>query len=482
MSLEEIAVEANVSKYCDKCEKWMEDLFQAFPKDLEACYSVMDTILNECRELEEEMSSLSPPILRLLSTQLANKFAKEICTIYDRRISFCYDELVSLCCVVFRSVLTRFVIKIDIEITYSRIGQILLIESLDCVPGLLELRLGATSFGDSPQVTSEIHHVKYLQIFQQHYYCTDEIVLQLRLHCPHLTELDITYSSDVTNASVEYLMHLRKLKYLHLRGTEIDFEHYGLLLSEFPDIANIEQWAGKGDILRLIPAERFDKITHVMGHFRDIDTLRLKCPNTTNITLRKYFSDLSGLAAFLALHVLEISSLDYDTCNLNAVLRGIGHRLTSLKMESVASVNIPSIISLCISLETFSLSKCSLSPLMADPPFDPKMPHFRNLFHLQISSFFEGPTNFSFIRYYESLKTICITYLNIFTVEFVREILALGTFTQLKVLILRESFPGSLTMEGLQLLLQHCPHLKRISLGSNSLLRPSDLAKLNFYC
>jgi hypothetical protein len=76
-----------------------------------------------------------------------------------------------------------------------------------------------------------------------------------------------------------------------------------MLLSELPDIANIEQWEEKGDILRHIPVGSLDKITHVS----------LKCPTTINNNLRQYSRDLQVLTAFLALRVLDISYLDYHT-------------------------------------------------------------------------------------------------------------------------------------------------------------------------
>jgi hypothetical protein len=52
--------------------------------------------------------------------------------------------------------------------------------------------------------------------------------------------------------------------------------------------------------------------------------------------------------------------------------------------------------------------------------------------------------------------------LSTFTVEFVREFISLGTFTQSEVFHVHECWPGALTMEALQLLIRHCPLLNRI--------------------
>jgi hypothetical protein len=53
------------------------------------------------------------------------------------------------------------------------------------------------------------------------------MIEQLQRHCPHLTVVDIAHSKQVTNASVEHLRKVRKLRFLNLCGTSIDVEHYG---------------------------------------------------------------------------------------------------------------------------------------------------------------------------------------------------------------------------------------------------------------
>jgi hypothetical protein len=107
-----------------------------------------------------------------------------------------------------------------------------------------------------------IHHLENLQIFTYRTYCTDEIIAQLQQYCPHLTQLDVSYSHKVTNASVQPLREARKLKFLNLGRTRINDEHYGLLLSELPNVANITIWRNEASILGHITVERLDTITH----------------------------------------------------------------------------------------------------------------------------------------------------------------------------------------------------------------------------
>jgi hypothetical protein len=52
--------------------------------------------------------------------------------------------------------------------------------------------------------------------------------------------------------------------------------------------------------------------------------------------------------------------------------------------------------------------------------------------------------------------------MNIFTVEFMRELVRSGTFADLEEFDIIESIPGVLTMKAVKLLIQNCPHLKII--------------------
>jgi hypothetical protein len=214
--------------------------------------------MQECREMEEHISKLPPGILKLLSPRLAKKIAKLICT-YDRYISFSFifsswRPLVDIFVykAVFRSVLTRFVEKIDTKLVTDKLVSAIIVENLDSVPGLLELHVHSGRYVQSGLLADMIHHLKNLHIFKYPSDCTDEIIAALQRHCPHLTELDFAGSPKVTNASIQPLRGVRKLKFLNLERTRIDDEHYGLLLSELPNIANITFEHKEASILRHI--------------------------------------------------------------------------------------------------------------------------------------------------------------------------------------------------------------------------------------
>jgi hypothetical protein len=115
---------------------------------------------------------------------------------------------------------------------------------------------------------------------------------------------------------------------------------------------------------------------------------------------------------------------------------------------------------LCPSLVNLTLEICIYLELDETLP-DRKLPHFKNLISLKVATVFNR-VDLSFIRYYVNLKTLVLTEINVFTVDFVRDVMALGTLKQLEVLELKEVHSGDLTMEAIHILIEHCPFLKRI--------------------
>jgi hypothetical protein len=472
MALEEICVRLHINKYCGKCEKWLQDLLEAKKRDKYTYKVVFDNVMKECREMAEEISKLPPGILKLLSPRLPKKFAKLINTFdrNSRRFPRHFRSIrrhVSLCKALFRSVLTRFVYKFDTGLESNTFVSFIMAKNLHHVPGLLELYLYPCHHKQSGLLASKMRHVKNLRIFKCHYHCTDKIITQLQRHCPHLTELDVTNSLGVTNASVQPLKETRKLKYLNLYGTQIGDEQYAMILSELPNIANITSRENEASILRHIAVGSLDTITHVSGYIQDIDTLTHKCPNITNIDMTDMYPrtrDLLGLTAFNVLRALEIHHLDYGSSDFNAVLQVVGHRLTDLKLSHAKCVDLQDITTLCPTLVNLFLIDCTFLHLDSNTPLDPRLPHFKNLIHLELRYPFPRSYVSRYVQCYVSLKTIHFMYTSTFTVEFVREMLSLDTYKQLETLRVEEHWREDIDVNALQLLIWHCPILKRIEI------------------
>jgi hypothetical protein len=203
-----------------------------------------DIVLRKCREIQREISNIPPGILKLLSPRLAKKFLKLIVTWWSGALyplSVLREPSrarINVFKTVFRSFLTRYVQKLDMRCIPEQIVLDVILENLGSMPGLFELYLDTVNI-DCSRLLAGIVHLENLQTFTYRWHCTDEIIAQLQRYCPLLTELNVSYSHGVTNASVQPLRAARKLKFLVLYGTGIDDEHYGLLLSELPNVANI---------------------------------------------------------------------------------------------------------------------------------------------------------------------------------------------------------------------------------------------------
>jgi hypothetical protein len=488
MRLGEICIRLYVRKCCGKCEEWVRDLIEASRRGTRTFLIASNSVLYECRQIEEKITKLPPGIIKLLSPRLTKKFAKLICSCqndFRRPLTDFPGNRINASCscqsdfrrprpdfpgnrinasvwkAIFRSVLTRFVERFDQRLMTNELESAIMVQNLDSMPGLLELYLDCW-YCDHSTLLAGIVHLENLQIFTYPCHCTDEIIAQLQRHCPHLTKLDVSGSLKVTNACVQPLRAARKLKFLNLYETRIDDEDYGLLLSELPNVANITFWRHEASsILRHIAVERLDTITHAKGYIQDIDTVAHKCPNITNITMCRNTGDLSGLTAFNALRALEIRPLYYGSSNFKAVLQGVGHRLTDLKLVGGESVDLQDIVTLCPSLANLH---CSFLYLSLKTPLDPQLPHFANLINLQIRRPVEFQDVGRYIQYYVNLKTIYLVLTSSITVEFVNEILKLGTYKQLEVLRVEEYWWKNINVKALQLLIQHCPLLKRIEI------------------
>jgi hypothetical protein len=389
------------------------------------------------------------------------------------------EEHNKLCVLMFRSVLTPCLYEYEPEILSQCFTQDLVVKTLDSVPRLRTLCLTKVSYIDgSAQLATSIHHLGDLQVFNYRIHCTDEVVRQLGLNCPHLTEVSFLDSLGVTNDCVPHLLQLRELKFLNFSGTQIDSKHYGLLLSQLRNIADI-RFKNREDVLHHIAPETLDTIIHVYDIADDINMQIRKFPKTTNLHVFETEVDLSGVTAWTELRVLQISYADCLTVNMNATLTGIGHKLTELILLSISNLNLQDIITLCKSLKSLVVSMCSILPLNADTPLNPQSSHFRNLKYLRIHRHSDDRTDYSYVRYYVNLEKVDLYRVGIFSVEFMREVLRRGTLANLKTCYIQEPEAESMTFEVLQLLIQHCSHLKLFGFTSRIRgLNPDNIQEL----
>jgi hypothetical protein len=233
-----------------------------------------------------------------------------------------------------------------------------------------------------------------------------------------------------------------------------------MLLSQLPKIADLRIQRPNDDILQHITLNAVNTITHVYGHVRDINLLIQKCPNTRKFALDSPDIDLSGVTAWNNLRSLEISLGDCANIQLNAVLTGVGRKLTDLKLVMICDIDVQNIITLCPSLRNLTLLMCLTLPPNADTPLNPQLLHFKNLISLQIQKHYRDETDYSYIQHYVNLEKIDLSWMDIFTDEFMSEVVSRGTLANLEECYIIETMEGVMTFEVLRQLIHYCSHLK----------------------
>jgi hypothetical protein len=167
------------------------------------------------------------------------------------------ENHISLCTAMFQSVLTPYLYEDDDLAVEYGFTENLVLQTLDSVPGLRTLRLITH---ESRVVERTLLHLTHVEVFSYQYNCTDELIEQLGLHCHNLKEIYVSGFRKVTNASVPHLLRLRKVEILEVTHTDIDDEHYWLLLSELP-IKNIRFSPPHENILGHVADGKLHKIS-----------------------------------------------------------------------------------------------------------------------------------------------------------------------------------------------------------------------------
>jgi hypothetical protein len=157
---------------------------------------------------------------------------------------------------------------------------------------------------------------------------------------------------------------------------------------------------------------------------------------------------------------LEISDCVGPEIDLNGILTGVGRKLRQLTLRLVMGVNLHDITTLCPVLENLLLSLCRPLRLNADTTFNPQLQHFQKLISLRVEKYLGDPTDYNYIRYYVSLETIDLFQIDIFTVDFMSEVVRRGTLANLTECYIRETPEGAMTFPVLQMLIDHCSRLK----------------------
>ncbi|PNF15669.1 hypothetical protein B7P43_G14262 [Cryptotermes secundus] len=456
------------------CESWITALRQAASAGIMAYVTERENVTADCDTVHELLTSL----LTGISVHQATLILKETIAVITNSYDSCNDLNLapwnqnemhnSVCVKILRTVLLSNTTEYEMKHIYSSFTQRLIIQTLDCVPELTILAFDSkTETDNSALMSTNIHHLKNLQHFQYEYHCTDDVVEELGLHCTELKTINLKYSRAVTDTSVQHLMKLKKLEYVHLLYTNISYQLYGSLLSELPNISNIAMMSETCDVLDHISKEKLNTIKQYVGLIHNIDNMTQKCPNLTTVKVYAFNQNLTKFIALTRLVNLQIMVGNSENCNLTEVLVGMGTRLSSLSLFYIRNVNISNIVMMCSALKSLVLEACTFVLLNENSEIDTELPHYRNLteFKLVGDSFYQSDVRK--LRHYVNLQVFECKRLDILTDDFIRDATRQGAFRNILRFWVEETGRGALTMSTVELLLQHCEHLREIGLLRN---------------
>jgi hypothetical protein len=189
--------------------------------------------------------------------------------------------------------------------------------------------------------------------------------------------------------------------------------------------------------------------------------------------------NLTNLTALSRLVKLQIKRANYQSCNLNAVLVGMGHRLSHLYLINVQYVNMADIVNMCSSLKSLVLKACTFVPFNGNAHLDTALPHYRSVTDLKLLWNSRHQIDFRHLRHYVNLQVFECKGVNVLTDDFIRDAVWKGAFRNILRFKIEEIAHGALTMRTVELLLQHCEHLREIGhLGSWRLVDPEHISDL----
>jgi hypothetical protein len=469
MSLQDLLVKTVVSRTADVYWTWIRKLRKAAVIGREAYLEETQNVMTDCDKLHDHLASF-PIGIKKHVLPLILKGVIDVITDYDhfsyelKRASwYREEEHNTVCSKILRAVLLTCTSEYETKVFVSSFVQKLIFQTLDSVPNLTTLAVNTeTEINNSAVLARNIHHLTQLQHFHCEYDCTDEVVEQLALHCTQLKTINVKYSPEVTDASVHHLMNLRKLEYMDLEDTSISFQSYGVLLSELPSISNIIMIPRTNDVIDHISKEKLYKVTHFTGYIHNyINILTQKCPNITKAVLYTVKNDLTNLTALSRLVNLKIIEGNCIKNNLNAVLIGMGHRLSELCLREVHYINMVDVVHSCSSLKSLVLKRCSFIPLTESAILDTDLPQYKSLIELKLIYNYGSQDDFRYLRHYVNLEVFECGRLDIVTDDFLEDAIRQGAFRNI-VRFWVEDTSTTLTMRTVELLLQHCDSLREI--------------------
>jgi hypothetical protein len=130
-------------------------------------------------------------------------------------------------------------------------------------------------------------------------------------------------------------------------------------------------------------------------------------------------------------------------------------------------------------LKRLYLEECTCVPFNENSIINTDLPHYRSLIELKLRENLPHHMDFRHLRHYVNLQLLECHGVDILTDDFIDEVMRQGAFRNILRFCVLESGVGALTMRTVELLLQHCDHLREIGyLKTWSLLSRSQCTEL----
>lgn len=360
--------------------------------------------------------------------------------------------------------------KIMRHILYNKLPDMIGLEVLDLGSG----SAGWRTSDIEKVIISGITAMPNLVCFVLCFDCTDNIIAALAQNCKKLQQLDVTASKSVTERSIGPLLSCKYLKEIKLCKTSVTVSGYATLFLEHLNIEDIGRCDEFGYVLENIHQKDINSASSF--HIKKFECRNLNaehlyllidmCPYITSLCILRdeRIMDLTILAALNYLKELKLLSCDFYTHGIKTLLEIKGCTIASLHLEHVDGIDLNALISIsqyCPNINSLVFYNCEL--LEQGPVYPRKfaVSPFQNLERIKCVAECANMHLEFLLSYCKNIKFIQLGSSTGIGDETIRRIFSQNPMHKLEEL--KILYSHDLSMKTIQLLMQSCDNLYRLS-------------------
>lgn len=362
---------------------------------------------------------------------------------------------------------------------WPKIMRHVLYNELHDMIGLEVLDLGSGSAGWRTSVIEKmiingVSVMPNLACFILCFDCTDNIIMALAQHCKKLQKLDVTASRSVTERSVGPLLSCKYLTQVKLCRTSMSTPGYANLFLEHLNIQDIGRCDEFGFVLELI--NKNEKNVKSSFHIRMFESRNFSmeqlyllvemCPYITSLCLLRdeRIVDLTILATLDYLKELKLLSCDFYTHGINTLLEIKGSTIISLHLEHVEEIDLNALISIsqyCPDIKSLTFYNCEFLVRAQRYPRKLAVAPFQSLERIKCVAECASMHLEFLLSHCTNIKFIQLGSSTDIGDETMRRILLQNPMSKLEEL--KILYSHDLSMKTIQLLMENCDNLRRLT-------------------